>query len=44
MVVLHASFMNQKGKTGYLPKIWEPLTHGGRHVAFLLRKINVDAG
>ena len=42
MVVIHASFNYQEGKTEWVPKIWESSAHGGHHIASLLRKTDVD--
>ena len=42
MVVIHASFIYQEGKTEWVPKIWESSAHGGHHIASLLRKTDVD--
>ena len=41
---MDTSFLYHNGKKGWVSKIWEPSTHGNRHITTLLNKTDVDAG
>ena len=42
MVVMHAYFLYEEGKTQSMHTAWQPSTHGGHQNASLLKKTEVD--